>query len=783
MLLWACAVLGFKHQGLLAALASFLQQQLQLVRLNSQDIANSMWALGKLKAPQPQLMAAAAEQQQLLQHSSCQELSQVLYGSAAVLRAQRLQQADSTEVLPAVALWQTAAAQVLCRRTLQGLGAAEAASLLQAAALLLEPMRQRSRRVRQQPQQHQQQQQQPQQQAQQQQQDVGDGTTQGGASSSTSSSPTGRLLGSMGSMSSMSSISSMCSMTCSLDSYEEAAAVAPAQARQLILAVDATLCQQANAGQLSLPLSAQHVAAILHSLAAAGVPPSAGFRQLLLSAAVAAAPGMDRQELAMTAWAAAKLFGGPGSSISGSSSSASGGSCSTSGSSDGVQQLMEAVDRAAGPLLQAMCPLQLSQLAWAHGRLWYMGDSLFMHHLAQAAVQQISHFGPQALSNVTWAFAQLRHYDAALTSAVGRRARALMGQFTPAELSNLTWALVTLRHRHAGLLRAVAGHAAGVCCGWDAKACVKLAVAYCSRGMPTHRYRSLLGALGDALTAKPARVWARLTPHELAQLLVAFAVGRVRHRACAAQVVSLALAQLPRMALYDLVSMVWALAMMGHCHDSLLQAVSTRVATELQGAHGVQEQQQQLLRGWGEGTGVGDVRAAEQQLSADQQQQQLHEQLDGQDSHSTGRSSSPLAAVPIDAVLGSKLKAPYLARLAWSYRTFGHDDAEWYLAAGHLLAQDSASSWSSSSSLVSSSLANWSIAGNGSSIGRQDGSSAPSGRGRLGDTPSGGSSSGTWAGDGCNGRQQAAGAAAGSDGLQRPAYRPVHLPSTASGDR
>jgi hypothetical protein len=485
----------------------------------------------------------------------------------------------------------------------------------------------------------------------------------------------------------------------------------------------------------------------------------------------------------MTAWAAAKLFGGTGSSSSASSSS-------SSGSSEGVQQLMEAVDRAAGPLLQAMSPLQLSQLAWAHGRLWHMGDSLFMHHLAQAAVQQIAHFGPQALSNVTWAFAQLRHYDAALTSAVGRRARALMGQFTPAELSNLTWALVTLRHRHAGLLRAVAGHAAGACCSWDAKACVKLAVAYCSRGMPTHRYRSLLGALGDALAAKPARAWARLTPHELAQLLVAFAVGRVRHRACAAQVVGLALAQLPRMALYDLVSMVWALAMMGHCHDSLLQAISTRVTTELQGADGMQEQQQQwlgdhraaqrqqqqLLRVWGEGAGVGDVRAADQQLSVDQQQhQQQHQQLDGQqdcNSSRTGRSSSPLAAVPIDAVLGSKLKAPYLARLAWSYRTFGHDDAEWYLAAGHLLAQDSTSSWSSSSSsLVSSSLASWSASGNGYRMGQQGGSSALSGS----------SSSGTAAGDGCNGRQQAA--PAGSHGLQRPAYRPVQLPSTASGDR
>jgi len=679
MLLWSLAVLGQRHEGLLAALAQRQQQLLLEGRSNSQDVANSVWALAKLQSFQPQLLAAAADHSQAwLGRCSCHELSLVLYGSAAAVRQQRLQlqPAGSDVLLPALALWQAAVVEALRGgRVLQGLGAAEAATLLQAAAELLQPVQQQpALRLRQRREQQERQQQ------------LSSTSSYGGVGSSSSSSN--------GSSTGSSAVSSLCSMTCSLDSFDEAAAaVVPAQARQLISTVDAVLCQAAAAGQLAQPLSGQHVAAMMHSLAVARAAPSQGLQELLLTAAAAAAPSMDQQELAMTAWATAKLFGaGRGK--------------------EGVQRVIEAVDKAATTLLPSMSPVQLSMLAWAHGRLWTLGDSLFMHQLAQAALHKVQQFGPQALANLTWAFAELRHYDAALTAGVGRRARTLLGQFAPAELANLTWGLVTLRHRQAGLLRAIAGHVAGTCSCWDPKACAKLAITFCSRGMPTHRYRSLLSALADALVARPSRAWARLTPHELVQLAVAFAVARVRHRACTAQVAAVALAWLPRIALYDVVSLVWALAMTGHMHDGLLEAVSTRVANELQASGGCQQVDQQQQQ---------QNPQQQQQQQGQEQEQQLpfgpagssnasslqdflqHSQMQPfgaaaaaaapffasdpqEDCSPHSPHSSVLSALPIYSVLGSPLKPHHLARLAWSYRIFRHADAGWYLAAGQLLA-------------------------------------------------------------------------------------------------
>jgi hypothetical protein len=467
-----------------------------------------------------------------------------------------------------------------------------------------------------------------------------------------------------------------------------------------------------------------------------------------------------------------------------------------------------------------MTPQQLSMLAWAHGKLWDLGDSLFMHQLAQAALQKVQAFGPQALSNLTWAFAQLRHYDAALTAAVGRRARTLMGQFTPAELSNLAWALVTLRHRHSGLLRAIASHAAGACSSWDPKACVKLAVTYSSRGMPAHRYRSLLNALADALVAMPARSWSRLTPHEVVQLAVAFAVARVRHRAAVAQVAAVALVWLPRIGLYDVVSLVWALAMLGQPHAALLQAVSDRVVQELaaggtlrlvpsQEQQQFMTQQQHLTLLQQEQLGGVEGLTGSAGVEHHQQQQRLGEQqytpaaaatdavgaLESSGNHSShgSSSSSSLMGVPIHAVVGSHVKAQHLARLAWSYRTFDHPDAAWYLAAGQLVATPMCSSGTSSSS--SSGLASSSTRSTGSQFSDCSASSWFEGNGNGTQARSSSNSSSSTDGaegsrpgssDGCTAHHAPAGASAfsgsaGSDGLTRPLRRPMPAPYSTPG--
>ncbi|WIA28946.1 hypothetical protein OEZ86_011469 [Tetradesmus obliquus] len=265
---------------------------------------------------------------------------------------------------------------------------------------------------------------------------------------------------------------------------------------------------------------------------------------------------LNRQQLCMTAWAAAKLARQPGAAAD-----------------EATWQLMELLEAAALHKIPAMQPQQLSVLAWAHARLWNLGDSLLLHEVARSAARTLPRFGPQALSNLTWAFARARHYDGAFTAALGRRARPLLGQFSPAELANLAWGLLTLRCRQSGVLSALAAHAAQHCgcASWDAKACSKIAVAYASCGMPLHRFKGMFRSLADAVLAKPGGL-AGLTVHELSQLAQAFAVARVRHEPLAGHLACVALQRLPSMALVDVVQLVWALACLNHRHDGLLAA-------------------------------------------------------------------------------------------------------------------------------------------------------------------------------------------------------------------
>eukprot|EP00775_Hariotina_reticulata_P002443 gene2443-2746_t len=191
--------------------------------------------------------------------------------------------------------------------------------------------------------------------------------------------------------------------------------------------------------------------------------------------------------------------------------------------------------------------------------MWNLGDSLLLHELARAAVRQIPRFGPQALSNLAWAFARARHYDSPLVAALVRRARVLLGQFNPEELANLAWALITLRCRQSGLLTALAHHAAQHCSSWDSKACAKLATAYSSLPQPSE-HQELFQAVADAFVARPSWL-TQLTPHELAALAAAYATARIRHTALLGQIAAAAQQQVQRFALLDMVKEVQACAL------------------------------------------------------------------------------------------------------------------------------------------------------------------------------------------------------------------------------
>jgi hypothetical protein len=670
-LLWSCAVLNCRDVQLLQQLANQLQQLLLQGRCNSQDVSNAVWALGKLLLQHPLLLAAAAETTgSWLQQCSNSELSLVLYGCAAVSREAAGSQA-------AAQLWLQCSDEVHQRllTASSGWGLAECTTLLQAVAFVLQsPARVRNRRRQQQQQQRQQLQRQAQQnssstssapaqqQQQQQQTMVQDDSTQPASSTGTT----------QRSSSSSSSTSSVCSLSSVTGSWDGDDAGMAESARDLAAAVDAHLCSSSLISTSSSS-SRQHLPCILSAFAVAQLQPSQQLRHALLAAASRIVASMNRQQLCMTAWAAAKLARQPGASAD-----------------EATWQLMELLEAAALPKLPAMQPQQLSILAWAHARLWNLGDSLLLHELARSAARSLPRFGPQALSNLAWAFARARHYDGAFTAALGRRARPLLGQFSAAELANLAWGLLTLRCRQSGLLSALAAYTTQhcSCSSWDAKACSKIAYAYASCGVPLHRFKGMFRALGDAVLAKPGGL-AGLTVHELSQLAQAFAVARVRHKALVGHIASAALQWLPSMALVDVVQLVWALACLNHRHDGLLAAVSARVAAEM----GQQQQQQQ------------------QQQELGSSSSSSSEALPGGSSSSSGSSCVGPASRLDGAAPGwdgsssssmflGKLRPQYLPKLAWAYKTLQHEDAGWYMAAAVLAAEltgEDSSSGSSSS--------------------------------------------------------------------------------------
>jgi uncharacterized membrane protein YgcG len=694
-LLWSCAVLNCRDAQLLQQLANQLQQQLLQGRCNSQDVSNSLWALGKLQLQHPLLLAAAVDTAgSWMKQCSNSELSLVLYGCAATSREAAGSQA-------AAQLWLLCTDEVQQRllTAADGWGLAECTTLLQAVAFVLQsPARVRSRQRQQQAQQRQQLQRQaqqnsnsssvapaapPQQQQQQQSAAMQEQSLQHAGTTAPSSNGS-------------SSSSSMCSMSSATGSWDADDAGMADAAHELAAAVDAHLSRT----QLISPSSSSirlYLPCILSSFAVAQLQPSQQLRHALLTTASRITAGLNRQQLCMTAWAAAKLAPQPGAAAD-----------------EETWQLMDVLESAALSKLPAMQPQQLSVLAWAHARLWNLGDSLLLHELARSAARALPRFGPQALSNLAWAFARARHYDGAFTAGLGRRARPLLGQFSAAELSNLAWGLLTLRCRQSVLLTALGKYTTQhcSCSSWDAKACTKIAYAYASGGMPLHRFKGMFRALGDAVLAKPGGL-AGLNVHELSQLAQAFAVARVRHKALVGHIASAAVQRLPSMALVDVVQLVWALACLNHRHDQLLTAVSARVAAEM----GSQQQQQQQPD-----SSSHDDPADNSSSSFVGPASQLDAAAAGWD-----RSSS-------SSMFQGKLRPQYLPKLAWAYKTLQHEDAGWYMAAAVLAAELTGEDGSSSSS-----------SGDGSSSGYYGSSNSSS---FAGSSSSGGVSSSSWSGVG-----------------------------------
>lgn len=600
LLLGALANLRFTDQPLLQALSARLQQQIVQGRCNSKDISNSIWALSKLQVEHPGLLAAAVQTADswLIQCSS-HDLLLTLYAVAASAGA-RPTAATAIQHQHAADLWLQAASELQQRLAAgQQLGPAELTTLLQAVERTLQGesvCNKRKQRV----------------------------------SCFLQSASAPRNGDEVSSVSSSLSSSECLSSSEDSDSVNSRCEAVTDVAKALLTVVYNYLVLQPD---LIHSLGWRHIACVLSALASISdchQRPPAEVVAALLRAARAAATGMNHQQLSMTAWAAAKL-------------------APSNTADEPTELLMDTLQETALDKLHRMQPHQLSALAWAHARLWNLGDSLLLHELARAATKQLHRFGPQALSNLTWAFARARHYDGALTAALARRGRTLLEDFSPAELSNLVWGLVTLGCRQQGFLRAVATHAVAHCSSWDAKACTKLADAFSHDGVPVQRFRGLFYALGDALADKPGAL-VNLTVHELAQLAVAFSVARVRHKQLVGHVAAAAVQRLERMAVADIVRLVSAVASLNQRHDGLLAAVSARVAAEM---------------AWKSEVGAGADSSSNDDGTAS----------------TSHNDDPPVVASAGKGLSNSKLQPQHLSRLAWAYKTLRHEDADWYQAA------------------------------------------------------------------------------------------------------
>jgi hypothetical protein len=63
---------------------------------------------------------------------------------------------------------------------------------------------------------------------------------------------------------------------------------------------------------------------------------------------------------------------------------------------------------------------------------------------------------PMDISNLSWAFARLRHYDSALLDSMAVRAAETLDDFSPQAVANTVWGYATLSKYSSPLFDAVA---------------------------------------------------------------------------------------------------------------------------------------------------------------------------------------------------------------------------------------------------------------------------------------------------------------------------------------
>ena len=374
--------------------------------------------------------------------------------------------------------------------------------------------------------------------------------------------------------------------------------------------------------------SPRDITTVMWACGWAGVAPPPA----VLGALQRAAPRLAPRQLALVLWAAGRLrleldFG-----------------------------LWDALEAAALPQVAAMSGSEVPLVAYACTRLRRL-DSPLLDAVGRGALARPQALSPQGVALVMWAFACARHYQGPLTSALVRSALGGLGRYGPAELANLLAALAGLKYHKRSLFAAAAVLVQRQAGTWPAKSLARVAAAYAAVG---HLHWQMFEAIGDALAGPGgeapgagggAPALAALTPHELTQLVQAFAAQQHRHERLLGALAAEAAARAQQFVVHDLCALAVAMAQLQHRSDDLLGAITgqARARTAASGRGGQRA-----------GGGGGTPGAAGPAGSGGGAAAAAVEQLYSRDSYRLFRGH-------------------HWERLAWAYSTLGHPDEELFM--------------------------------------------------------------------------------------------------------
>ncbi|KAL7530600.1 hypothetical protein ACHAXR_004948 [Thalassiosira sp. AJA248-18] len=246
------------------------------------------------------------------------------------------------------------------------------------------------------------------------------------------------------------------------------------------------------------------------------------------------------------------------------------------------QSMFGCMAKASMHVLSEFDARSLSNLIYAFGLAEYNlkfedGGTLF-DVLALEATSNIKGFEPQHLSNIVWAYANVKATNPSLFKKVGDHIVALdnLGTFVPQDLSNIAWAYATTDESHPKLFKKVSDHIVSLETlesFWpQALSNIMWAYATAKKSHPKlfRKVSDHIVALDDLRTFKP---------QELANIAWAYATAKESNPPLFQKVAESAITKQNEFNSQEIANLLWAYATNGQIDQQLFQSLAPIAAS------------------------------------------------------------------------------------------------------------------------------------------------------------------------------------------------------------